>query len=155
MMSALWFEDFEAMDPDEEIVSPARTVTEADVVAFAAWSGDQNPMHTDAVFAEQSPFGERVAHGVLGVSFCLGLLSRTGEIEGTGLALLGIDRWRFRAPIRFGDTVHVRAAVIETRRTSRSDRGIVRRALRLIDQHGAVSQDGEMSLLVRRQPAVD
>ncbi|MBC3191738.1 MaoC family dehydratase N-terminal domain-containing protein [Pseudonocardia sp. C8] len=148
----MWFEDFASVSPEAVTTSPARTVTEADVVAFAAWSGDFNPVHTDAVAAAEGPFGERVAHGLLGLSFCLGLMSRTGEIEGSALALLGVDRWTFRAPIRFGDTVHVRATVIDTRLRTNGASGVVRREFRLVNQDDVVTQEGELRFLIRVRP---
>lgn len=148
----LWFEDFAAMGADEALVSPGRTVTEADVVSFAATTGDYNPMHTDAVAAAGGRFGERVAHGALGLSWCLGLSSRTGAFEGSALALLGIENWEFRAPLRFGDTVHTRARVTGTRMSGRGDAGVVRVQYDLVTQDGVVAQTGLMSYLVRTRP---
>ncbi|MCE3550645.1 MaoC family dehydratase N-terminal domain-containing protein [Pseudonocardia sp. RS11V-5] len=148
----LWFEDFAAMGPDDELVSPARTVTEADIVSFAAWTGDYNPVHTDAVAAAAGRFGERIAHGVLGVAFCLGLISRTGAFEGSAVALLGIDGWTFRAPVRIGDTVHTRVRVVGTRLTSRGDAGVVQRLFTLVNQEGVVTQEGRMDVMVKTRP---
>lgn len=148
----LYFEDFAAMSADEEIVTPARTVTEADVVSFAAWTGDSNPLHTDAVAAAETRFGERIAHGVLGVALAIGLVARTGLFEGSAVALLGIDGWRFRAPIRFGDTVHARMTIVGTRLTSRGDAGVVQRQARLINQDGVVTSEGRLDVMVRVRP---
>ncbi|GAA3045113.1 MaoC/PaaZ C-terminal domain-containing protein [Pseudonocardia yunnanensis] len=146
----LYFEDFTT---GQELVSPARTVTEADVVSFAAWTGDYNPVHTDAVAAATGRFGERIAHGALGLSLCLGLISRTGAFEGSAVALLGIDGWRFRAPVRIGDTVHARVTILDTRLTSRGDTGVVGRRFSLVNQHGDVTQEGRMDVMVKVRPA--
>ena len=83
MSRARHFEDFEV---GAETVTDSRTVTEADVVAFAGVSGDYNPLHVDVEFARTTPFGERIAHGLLGLAIASGLVSRTGAIEGTTLA---------------------------------------------------------------------
>ena len=145
-----WFEDFSA---GQVFLSQARTVTETDVVTFAGWSWDTNPVHTDAVSAGSGRYGQRIAHGVLGLSVALGLTSRIGVFEGCSIALLGIDDWRFRRPLRIGDTVRCRVEVLDTRLTSRGDAGILRRRLTLLDQDDAVLQDGEIGLMVALRPA--
>lgn len=145
----LYFEDFAE---GQQFMSPARTVTEADIVSFAAWTGDYNPIHTDALHARDSRFTERIAHGLLGVSLCLGLISRTGAFEGSAVALLGIDGWRFRAPIRIGDTVRCRVTIVGTRLTSRGDAGVVGRAFTLLNQRDEAAQEGRMDVLVTVRP---
>ncbi|OXM48852.1 MaoC/PaaZ C-terminal domain-containing protein [Amycolatopsis alba] len=148
----LWFEDCQAMGIDEEMVSPARTVTETDVVLFAAWSGDYNALHTDSVAAAESRYGERIAHGALGMALCFGLSTRVWDFDGSALALLGIDQWLFRAPIRIGDTLHARARIVSTRLTSRGDSGVVQRHFELVNQYGEITQEGRLGLLVRTRP---
>jgi acyl dehydratase len=81
----LYWEEFEE---GKEYITRARTVTEADVVAFAGLSGDFNPLHTDAEFMRASQFGERIAHGMLVSSISTGLSSQMGWFEGTTLALM-------------------------------------------------------------------
>ncbi len=145
-----YFEDF---SPGQVFLSQARTVTEADVVTFAGWSWDTNPVHTDAESARHGRFGERIAHGVLGLSVALGLTSRLGVFEACSIALLGIDDWRFRRPLRIGDTVRCRVEILDTRLTSRGDAGILRRRLALLDRDGEVLQDGQVDLMVGLRPA--
>jgi Acyl dehydratase len=147
MTRALYFEDFEV---GTETVTDSRTVTEADVVAFAGLSGDYNPLHVDAEFAKSTPFGERIAHGLLGLAIASGLTSRTGAIEGTTLAFVGME-WRFKAPILFGDTISVRSHVAEKRETSKPDRGIVRFEVQIVNQRGEVVQEGTQTLLMKRR----
>lgn len=146
----MYFEDFAE---GQEFTTPARTVTEADVVSFAAWTGDYNPLHTDAEFARGTRFGERLAHGLLGTSLCLGLMARTGIFEGSAVALLGIDGWRFRAPVTIGTTVHCRITILGCRLTSRGDAGVVQRRFALLDQHATTLQDGRMDVLVAVRPS--
>jgi 3-hydroxybutyryl-CoA dehydratase len=85
-------------------VSRARTVTEADVVAFAALTGDWHPQHSDAVWAAESAFGERIAHGMLIVSLAVGLVDFDPQRV---VALRRIREVVFKRPVRLGDTIHV------------------------------------------------
>ena len=144
----LFFEDFARGYAYE---THSRTVTEADVVAFASLSGDFNPLHTDTTFAKETIFGERIAHGLLGLAIGSGLTSRMGIIEGTVLAFLGMT-WSFKQPIRIGDTISLRARVAEARETSRLDRGVVRFAVEIVNQRSEVVQEGEQVLMVQRRP---
>ncbi len=146
-MAGLYYEDF---DIGDEFVSPARTITEADVVAFAGLSGDYNPLHTDEEFGKQTIFGGRVAHGLLGLAVSTGLKQRMGISDGTVMAFLGVT-WNFKGPIRFGDTIKVRLRIAEKRDTSKPDRGIVKHFVELVNQKGEVVQDGEHILMVRRR----
>src|SRR5690554_979593 len=107
MGSALYFDDLQV---GGRHTSPARTITEADVVNFAGVSGDYNPLHTDAEASKSTPFGQRIAHGLLGLSVASGLAARAGLTEGSVEAFTGLS-WKFKAPILFGDTVRLVAEV--------------------------------------------
>lgn len=148
-MTPLYFEEFEL---GREYVTRSRTITEADVVAFAGLSGDFNPLHVDEEFGKTTIFGTRIAHGLLGLSVASGLINQLGIGEGTVMAFLGLT-WNFKGVIRFGDTITVRQTVSEKRETSKSDRGILRMAITVLNQHGEVVQDGEHVLMVKRRPA--
>lgn len=145
----LYFEDFAA---GQVFTTQGRTVTEADLVSFAGWSWDTNPVHTDAVFAAGTRFGEPIAHGLLGVSVAMGLVSRLGVFEGSSIALLGIDQWRFLRPVLVGDTVHCRVEILEARPTSRGDAGVLVRRFQLVNQDGVTVQQGNIDLLVALRP---
>lgn len=138
-------EDFEIGEVRE---SPAKTVTETDIVVYSWISGDANPMHTDAVYAGRSPLGQRIAHGTLGMSIVTGLSSRMGDFDGTAIAALGVEDWKFVAPIFIGDTVHLRTTIQDARVTSKTDRGIVTRLMELVNQDGTVVQRGVMKTMV-------
>ena len=140
---------FEEIQVGEEYVSPGRTVTEADIVIFAGLSGDYNVLHTDAEFMKSSIFGERIAHGLLGLSIQAGLLSR-GMRPYAILAFLGL-RWKFKGPIRIGDTIKVKAKVIAKRETSKPGQGIVTLERQVQNQKGEVVQEGETDLMVARR----
>ena len=134
-------------------VSRARTVTETDVVQYTWVSGDTNPMHTDAVHAAKSPLGQRIAHGTLGMSIATGLSASLGYMDGTAIAALGVDEWRFLKPIFINDTIHLRATILSARATSKPDRGVVVRLMELVNQHGDVVQTGKMTTMVTRAGA--
>lgn len=151
-MSPTYFEDFEVGQVFE---SQGRTITEADIVTFAGWSWDTNPVHTDAALAKSGRFGAPIAHGLLGLSVAMGLASRLGVFEHCSIALLGIDDWRFVRPIHVGDTVKVRVEILGARPTSKGDAGILSRRFTLVDEEHHVVQDGHIGLMVARRPALD
>jgi acyl dehydratase len=141
----LYFEEFEI---GQSIISAGRTVTEADVVGFAALTGDWTAIHTDAVYAAQHPLGQRVAHGLLGLSIASALAVRLGFVEGTVLAFREIGSWKFSLPIYFGDTIHLRATVIDTKPMRRLGGGLVTFKVELLNQEDRVVQRGTWGLLV-------
>jgi acyl dehydratase len=147
-MAPLYFEDVEVGFRFE---TPRRTVTEADLAAFAGVSGDFNPLHTDAVFAADSIYGERIAHGALVLSITTGLRQRVGLFDGTLMGLLEIRRWRFAAPVLIGDTIRVVCEITELRETSRPDRGIMVQKIEVIKQDETVPAGGEFVMLLRRR----
>jgi acyl dehydratase len=146
-MTPLYFEDFEI---GSEYVTRSRTITEADVMAFAGLSGDFNPLHVDEEFSKNTIFGTRIAHGLLGLSIASGLINQLGIGEGTVIAFLGLT-WNFKGAIRFGDTITARERLAEKRETSKNDRGILRMAITVLNQHGDVVQEGEHLLMVKRR----
>jgi acyl dehydratase len=148
---ARYFDEFAL---DEEFETPARTITEADIVAFAGLSGDYNPVHTDHVYARATQFGAPLAHGLLGLSVATGLVARLGLFDGTAVALLDFE-WRFVQPIRSGDTVRVWMRIIDRRQTRHGSKGILNRQLRLLNQHNEVVQEGTSRLMVLCRRGVD
>lgn len=143
---------FEELPPGLEVTSPARTITEADVVNFAALTGDWNPLHTDAEFAKEGPFGERVAHGLLGLSIASGLAVRLGFMEETVLAFRELT-WKFRAPIKIGDTIRLRATVAKVKAIPRIGGGQVVFDVALLNQRDEKVQTGTWTVLVKGRPA--
>jgi acyl dehydratase len=148
----LYLEDFEV---GRTFISPTRTITETDVVMFAAMSGDYNELHTSETWArEKGPFGRRVAHGLLCLGIGHALMLRLGILDGTVLAFLGMDDWRFTAPVFPGDTLHAEFRVAEARPSrSHPDRGIVAFDCEYKKQDGTVVQRGRQVLMVRRRPS--
>lgn len=143
-----YWEDFRA---GEVLVTGRRTVDAGDVSRYAGLSGDFNPLHTDEEFAKTTPFGTRVAHGILTLAISNGQQNLAGWFEGTTFALLGLDKVRFTAPVRFGDTVHTAMTVRETRETSKPDRGVVSFDVAVKNQRGEAVCTYETSVLMRRR----
>lgn len=150
-MEPKYLEDLHAGDV---FTSAARTITESDVVAFAGLSGDFNPIHTDVEFARDTPYGQRVVYGLLGLAMLTGLLDRTGLFSGSAIAMLGIRDWTFTAPMFIGDTIRFRLTITDVRRTSSGDRGVVKRHFELLNQRDEVVQQGHIDLLVRARESV-
>ena len=138
---------FDEFNVGELYTSQARTITESDVVAFAGLSGDYNPLHTDAEFGKKTPFGERIAHGMLVSAIATGMANWTGIFEGTTLALME-QVIRYKGPVKFGDTVHLELEVQEKKTTSKPDRGIVIFAARVKNQADEIVQEGEWTLMM-------
>ncbi len=146
----MYFEEFQ---PGQKIFSAGRTVSESDIVAFAGLSGDFNQIHTDAEFSKKTPFGQRVAHGLLGLSIASGLAVQTGVLEGTILAFREITEWKFIQPIMIGDTIHVALDVLETKALRRIGGGSVVIALDVINQNSQTVMKGTWAVLVVSRPA--
>lgn len=139
-----YFQDFNLGD---EFYTPARTVTEADIVNWSYLSGDWNPVHTDEEFAKKTEFKTRIAHGPLCLGIATGLMDRIGVIEGTALALLTLT-WKFSAPVNIGDTISLKMVVSQKKETRKEDRGMVGFNVSLINQNGKVVSAGTWELLI-------
>ena len=142
-----YWEDF---DPGMRFVTRARTVTEADIVNFAGISGDWNPLHVDVEHAKAGPFGERIAHGMLGLTIASGLMQSLELYPDTLVAFLGLT-WRFRGPIKIGDTIHVEQTIAEKKETKNPERGILSIATQVVNQKGEAVQEGERQVMILRR----
>ncbi|WP_456468048.1 MaoC family dehydratase [Archaeoglobus sp.] len=134
-MRNLYFEDIEV---GMKIESAARTVTETDIVMFAALTGDWNPIHTDAEFAKNTIFGQRIAHGLLTLSIVAGLLVRLGLTERTIVAFYGIDKLRFTNPVFIGDTIKAVLEVVGKEDKEGKPYGVVVYDIKGVKQTGEV-----------------
>lgn len=148
----LYFEEFEVGAVHQ---SQRRTVTEADIVAFAGLSWDTNPLHTDKILAVETGFPAPIAHGALVLSMATGMSANIGYMAGTAIAFGGIEEWKFLAPVLAGDTIFLRTTVTETRQSqSKPDRGIVKRLMEVVNQDGTVVQRGHVAVFVRTRDFV-
>jgi acyl dehydratase len=144
---------YEDLDVGQRWRTGGRTVTEADIVAFAGVSGDFNPIHVDAEHATTTRFGERIAHGALVLAIATGLRQQQNVFRGTLTAWLGMREWRFRAPVRIGDTIHVVTEIKERRETRDADAGLVVQAVEVRNQRDEVVAAGEFVTLMARRSA--
>jgi acyl dehydratase len=134
----------------EKTVSPGRTITEADVVMFAGISGDWTELHTNVEYMKSSPFGQRIAHGMLTLSVASGLALRTRERSSMEvLAFLGLDNVRFIAPVFIGDTIRVESEIVEARPSkSRPGAGVLKFRNSVKNQRDEVVATYETALMV-------
>ena len=141
---------YEDIEVGEAYESPGRTITEADIVLFAGLSGDYNVLHTDAELMKTSIFGERIAHGLLGLAIQSGLFGRSTTPYAT-LAFVGL-RWKFKGPIKIGDTIRLRARVQAKRDIGKPEGALVTVTRTVVNQRDEVVQEGETDLLVEKKP---
>ena len=150
MAPELYWDDAKVGD---SCTSPSVTVTEAMVNTYAELTGDFTPVHVDEEYAKTTPFGTRVAHGLLGLSLADGLKTRSDYRFVPGMSLGWT--WDFKGPIKLGDTVHVKFRVASMRPVKRPGCGIVVLPSELINQHGDVVQLGEHRLMIPCRPAAE
>jgi 3-hydroxybutyryl-CoA dehydratase len=146
-----YLEDYEV---GEVFVSPARTITETDVVLFASLTGDWHPLHTDVTYARTTSFGERIAHGMLTLSIGMVLVLRLGQnlyLPKHFIALSGIDRLRFTAPVKLGDTIHSvnRVAALDVKDATR---GVLQYESEILNQDNKSVVRWSSRMLVARRP---
>jgi acyl dehydratase len=145
----LYFEDFSV---GQKVVTEKRTITENDIMAFAALSGDNNRIHTDPEFSKTTVFGRQVAHGLLGLSIASGLAWQTGILDGTVIAFREINEWKFIKPVFIGDTIYVDLLVKETKALPRIGGGSVTIVLEVKNQNEEVSHRGSWTVLMMSKP---
>ncbi len=149
MPRGMYFEDFQA---GVAVETQARTITETDIVNFAGISGDYNAIHTDAEFSKNTPFGERIAHGLLGLSVGTGLVMQLGILDGTVIAFMGIE-WKFKGVVKIGDTIRMKVGVKQTKAVKALGGGFVIVDARLFNQRDEIVQQGELNVLVKSKTA--
>lgn len=147
----LYYEDYQV---GVKMITRGRTITESDIVQFAALTGDFNPMHTDAEFMKTHPMGQRIAHGMLSLSYAVGQAYQLGFMEGTILAFRGLEM-KFSLPVLIGDTLHVELTVSEMKEARRLGGGMVTLEVRIVNQGGKTVQSGTWTVLVRSRPEAD
>ncbi|RJP49559.1 MAG: dehydratase [Anaerolineaceae bacterium] len=148
-MPGLYFEEFTT---GQTVKTAGRTISEDAIFSFAGLTGDFNQIHTDADFASQTQFGQRIAHGLLGMSIAVGLIMQTGMLEGTVLAFREINDWKFVKPFFIGDTVHAVLSISETKALPRIGAGSLTASLEVFNQQDEVCQRGTLNLLVLSRP---
>lgn len=135
----------------QSFTSGGRTITEADVVNFAGISGDYNPLHTDVTFAETTPFGQRVAHGMLAASISTGLGQTLGIFEGTTLALMS-QTFEYKAPVFFGETIRLRLTVESATLSSKGGKGVIVFRSDILKRDDGVAVTGTWTVMFTDRP---
>jgi acyl dehydratase len=144
-----YFEDFVL---GETVTTGERTISEADILAFADLTGDHSRIHTDPDYARTGPFGRQIAHGLLGLAVINGLLVGMGLLADTLIAFREFS-CKFSRPIYLGDTIHARATVVELKAISRMNGGAVSFTIEVIDQENRCLQTGRWMVLVSSREA--
>ncbi|MFN8378299.1 MAG: MaoC/PaaZ C-terminal domain-containing protein [Anaerolineae bacterium] len=144
----LYYEDYEI---GMTMSTRGRTITESDIVSFAGLTGDYNPMHTDAEYMKESMFGQRIAHGLLTLSYAVGQAYQLGFMERTVLAFRGLDM-KFSLPVFIGDTVRAQLVVREKKDAARLGGGMVTIDIKILNQNDKTVQSGELLVLVASRP---
>jgi 3-hydroxybutyryl-CoA dehydratase len=142
----LFERDFDALAVGERFQTEGRTVSEADIGSFAGLTGDTHPQHVDADWAAGSRFGERIAHGLLVLSFAAGSMPFDPERV---VALRRIGDAVFKQPVLIGDSVHVEGEVVDTRPID-DEHGLVTCRWRVLNQHGRLVLRASVELVWRR-----
>lgn len=145
-MRGLTFDQFEVGQEHETM---SRTVTEADIASFAGLSGDYNPLHTDEEFMKGSPFGGRIAHGMLCASMGTGMANQIGIFEGTTIAVLQITL-RFTGAVKAGDTIRLKLTCKALKESSKGDRGTATFSGELFNQRDEQVLDSEWVVLLKK-----
>lgn len=145
----LHYEEFAIGD---QVESVGRTITETDVVNFAALSADWNLIHTDAEYSKDQLFGQRVAHGLLILSIASGQAVRLGFMEDTVIAFRGLE-WKFTRPVFIGDTIRLRVTVEEKKDMRRAGGGLVNFKMEVLNQANEVCQRGNWEILCKMLPS--
>jgi 3-hydroxybutyryl-CoA dehydratase len=140
---------FDELRDGERFATRGRTITETDVVQFAALSGDMHPQHVDADWSAGSRFGERIAHGMLVLSYAVGLMPFDPERV---VALRRVSDVVFKLPARIGDTIRVEGEITD-RRELDEGHGLVTCRWRILNQRGKLVARAGVEVVWRREPA--
>ena len=144
-----YFEDFSIGD---QYRTPAKTITEAAITIMIGLGGLTSPLFVDEEYARTTPFCSRIAPGRLTLLVMGGLEEQVGLYNETVIALLGLDKIRFKEPLRAGDTIHVEMEIVELKETSKPDRGIVVHRSTCLNQKGEVVVESETTHMIKRRP---
>ncbi len=138
--------DFDGLEVGGTFRTRGRTITETDLVSFSALTGDHHPLHTDVEWAGESEFNGRIAHGMLLLSYSVGLVPLDPEHV---LALRGFERVAFKRPVRIGDTIHVEGE-LDSKKELDSLSGLAVFGWKLVNQRGETVALARVRVVWRR-----
>ena len=139
---------FAALQPGQTWQSPGRTLTETDLAVFTMLTGDRHPVHADAEYGKTTRFGQRLFHGTFGIAIAVAMATELPALAEPVIAATGIERWKFRAPLFIGDTVHVSVELVAARVADGGAVGVIERQISLVKHDGTVAQVGASGLMV-------
>lgn len=142
------FDDFEE---GQEFISAGRTVTESDFVMHSSLSGDWTELHTNKEYAQDQEFGERIAHGPMTFVQATGFVYRTGIVERTAFAFLGMNYMDLPNPVHIGDTIQLEMVVDTIKEVGREDVGMVVLDTRMENQKDTLVFEGDMKFLIKKR----
>ena len=142
---ALFARPFGELAVGDRFATPARTVHERDILDFAVLTGDTHPQHVDPEWAARSRFGEQIAHGLLVLSFAVGLLPLDPDRV---VALRRLGDAVFKQPVKIGDTLHVEGEIVRTQDLD-NEHGLVETRIRIVNQHGRLAVRASVELVWR------
>jgi len=145
----MYFEDFVV---GEKLATEKRMVTVNDIMSFAGLTGDDNRIHTDPEYSKTTQFGRQIAHGMLGLSFAVGLAWQTGILDGTIIAFREVQEWKFVKPVFIDDTIRVNLETVETKALPRIGAGSVTIAVEVLNQNDEVCHRGKWNVLMMVKP---
>ncbi len=140
---------FEEFGVGDRYPTYARTITEGDMSLFCAFVGYHVPLFIDEESAKQTPYGGRIAPSALTMSISTGMTESL--YRNTVIGLLGVDRGRFLAPVRPGDTIHTEVEVLSKKETSKPEQGLVVFRDHVINQHGTTVFQIDKTVLIKRR----
>jgi 3-hydroxybutyryl-CoA dehydratase len=143
--AALFGRPFRDLAAGDRFETAARTVQEPDILQFADLTGDAHPQHVDPEWAGGSRFGEQIAHGLLVLSFAVGLLPLDPDRV---VALRRLGDAVFKQPVKIGDTLHVEGEITRTQELDPAH-GLVEARLRIVNQHGRLAVRATVELVWR------
>lgn len=139
---------FSEIEPGRSLIGPGRTIGEADLTFFAMLTGDWNPIHADAEYAQATRIGQRILHGTWGVAVAMGMVANIVEFTDPVIGMLDLRDWRFLRPLLVGSTIHVELEFVSKRIASDGERGILDRRIVLSDHAGIVIQEGRSAMML-------
>jgi acyl dehydratase len=148
-MSMYW-EDFEI---DKRYDTYGRTVTEGDLSLFCAFVGYHVPLFIDEEYAKRTQYGGRIAPSAFTMSVSTAMTESL--FRDTVVSLLSVERGRFLAPVRAGDTIRTEVEVLSKRETRNPEKGIVTFRDHVLNQHRETVFEIDKILMIKRRGGGD
>jgi acyl dehydratase len=142
-----YFDDFTI---GETFKTGGVTIDQSDITQFAGFSGDYNPLHTDEQYAQTTPFGGRIAHGLVPVAKMTGKFNQLGYWDGSVIAMLETG-WNFFKPVRAGDTIYAMITVADLKESASKTKGIITLKFEVLNQSEEKVIEGFLKLMLKKR----